>query len=84
MTKDEIFFILKEVLIREFALDPEKIKPETLLTPDLDLDSLDQVDLLANMKEYIPNADDLDLALFSETSTVQDIADILFSLAQVK
>ena len=80
MTKDEIFFKLKEVLIREFELDPDKIKPETQLYPELDLDSLDEVDLLANMKEYIPNAVDPDL--FSDARTVQDLADILFSLVQ--
>ena len=82
MTKDEIFFKLKEVLIREFELDPEIIKPEAQLYPELDLDSLDEVDLLVNMKEFIPNA--VDPELFSNARTVQDLTDILFTLAQTR
>ncbi|MDR1177067.1 MAG: phosphopantetheine-binding protein [Treponema sp.] len=78
MTKDDIFIKLKEVLVAEFDLDPELVKPEALLYTDLDLDSIDAVDMVVRMKEYIEGK--IDPVLFKNARTVQDVVDVLYPL----
>ena len=46
MTKQEIIKIVNDFLIDEFELEPEQIKAETLLRDELELESLDLVDII--------------------------------------
>jgi acyl carrier protein len=78
MTKDDVFEKLKEVLVTEFELDPESVNPESLLYADLDLDSIDAVDMVVRMREYVQKS--IDPALFKNTRTVQDVVDVLYPL----
>jgi acyl carrier protein len=78
MTKDDIFIKLKELLVTEFELDPEAVKPDSLLYTDLDLDSIDAVDMMVRMKEHVEGK--IDPVLFKNARTVQDVVDVLYSL----
>ncbi len=40
-----------EILVEEFELDPEDVRPEALLGEDLELDSLDRVDLIVTLEK---------------------------------
>jgi hypothetical protein len=46
MTRDEIFARLREALVELFELDPKNIVPQASLMADLDLDSIDAIDLM--------------------------------------
>lgn len=46
MTSEEILNTLKSILEEQFEIDPADVKPETHLYQDLDLDSIDAVDLV--------------------------------------
>jgi acyl carrier protein len=81
MNRDEIYTTVKELLISEFQTQADLISPEKLLYDELDLDSLDAVDLLVCLKDRI--AGNLDPALFKNARTVQDIINILLPLWQV-
>jgi acyl carrier protein len=50
MSKDEIFEKLKGILVSEFELDEGDVTPDALLGDDLDLDSIDSIDLIVKMK----------------------------------
>jgi acyl carrier protein len=78
MTKEDVFIKLKEVLATEFELDPKLVKPESLLYTDLDLDSIDAVDMVVRMKEYVQGK--IDPMLFKNARTVQDVVDVLYPL----
>ena len=80
MTKDDIFTQLREILSSEFEIEPSLIVPEAKLYEELDLDSIDAVDLVVKMKEKIPGK--IDPALFKTARTVQDLVDLLHSLIQ--
>jgi acyl carrier protein len=80
MTKDEVFEKLKTVLTEYFELEPEAVRLEALLQDDLDLDSIDAVDLIIKMKQYIPGK--IDPEQFKTVRTVQDVVEILFPLMQ--
>jgi acyl carrier protein len=80
MTKDDIFRQLKEILSADFEIDPSLITPDAQLYEELDLDSIDAVDMVVKMKERIPGK--IDPALFKTARTVQDIVELLHPLVQ--
>lgn len=50
MTNDQIFATLSTILQETFAIEPERITPEARLYEDLDIDSIDAVDLIVKLK----------------------------------
>lgn len=80
MTKDEIFGKLKDVLVKEFEIDEASITPEAKLADDLDLDSIDSIDLIVKMKDFIPGK--IDPAIFKTVKTMQDVVDALLPYTQ--
>jgi acyl carrier protein len=82
MTKDEIFKKIQEILVQEFELSPEAVSPEAKLFQDLELDSIDAVDLLVKMKEYIPGK--IEPEVFKKAITVKDLVEILYPLIQAE
>jgi acyl carrier protein len=78
MTKTEIFEKIKEILVREFDLEEALVTPQANLVADLDLDSIDAVDLLVKMKPYITGK--VDSEFFKNARTVQDVVEILYPL----
>lgn len=49
VTEQQIFDELKRVLVETFEIHPEDVVPEAKLYDDLDLDSIDAVDLLVKL-----------------------------------
>jgi acyl carrier protein len=78
MTRDDVFAKLKDILVTEFEIEPGAIQGETELYTDLDLDSIDSVDLVVKMKEYASGK--VDPSLFKSARTVDDVVDILYPL----
>ena len=78
MSKDEIFEKLKGILVSEFELDEGDVTPDALLGDDLDLDSIDSIDLIVKMKEFMPaRTGNVDPSIFKTVKTVQDVVDAL-------
>ena len=75
MGKDAIFAKLKEIIASEFELDPDSISVEKRWSDDLDLDSLDAVDLILCLEDHI--GEKIDPALFKDARTLQDMVDLL-------
>ena len=75
LEKDVIFTTLKNILTSEFNLDGASITPEARFEEDLDLDSLDAVDLLISLGDNIKG--EADPGLFKGASTIGDIVDML-------
>jgi acyl carrier protein len=80
MTREELFVKVKEVLVQEFELDEDKVHLKAHLYEDLELDSIDAVDLIVKMKEYLPGKIDPDL--FKTVRTVEDTVEVLYTLMQ--
>ncbi len=51
MTDADIEKTIKDILVAEFECDPAALKPETNLFTDLDLDSIDAVDLIVRLQQ---------------------------------
>ena len=78
MSKDEIFEKLKGILVSEFELDEGDVTPDALLGDDLDLDSIDAVDLLSKLKQYMPGKQ-IDPEMFKNAKTVENVIDLLIA-----
>ena len=78
MTKEDILNKMRDILADEFKIDRDTIVPEAKIYNDLELDSIDAVDLLVKMKAFIPGKIEPDL--FKKAVTVQDVVDLLHSL----
>ena len=53
MTDAEIEQKIKDILVEEFECDPARLKTETNLFTELDLDSIDAVDLVVRLQQEI-------------------------------
>ncbi len=71
MDKTAIYEKIKELLISNFELDADSIGPEKRLDDDLNLDSLDIVDLILNLSDFL--GERIDPTLFKDAYTVQDL-----------
>ena len=80
MTREEIFQKIQDILTLEFELEREAVTNEAKLYEDLELDSIDAVDLLVKMKEFIPGK--VDPESFKKAATVQNVVDIIYPLVQ--
>jgi acyl carrier protein len=80
MDKQAIFDKLKAALIEDFEMDEAKVTPEARLYEDLELDSIDAVDLIVKLKSLLPT--NIDPEVFKTVRTVQDVADALQGLLQ--
>jgi acyl carrier protein len=78
MTKNELFDRIVAILHESFEIEPSRIQPETRLYEDLDIDSIDAVDLIVQLKPLLGRS--LQPDAFKSVRTVQDIIDVLHGL----
>ena len=53
LSKDEIREKIKEILVKDFDCAPDSISDESKLFEDLDLDSIDAVDLVVRLQSFV-------------------------------
>lgn len=80
MSKDELFTTLKNILVSEFDLDEDKVKPEANIVLDLDLDSIDAVEMIVKMKPYLNGK--IEPEAFKSVRTLADVVEILSPLTK--
>lgn len=78
MTDQEIFEILRDILIETFDIDAGQITPQARLYEDLDIDSIDAVDLIVQLKPLVGKR--LQPEVFKAVRTLQDVINALQSL----
>jgi acyl carrier protein len=78
MTKEDIYLILVDMLHEMFELDRSKITPDANLYSDLDIDSIDAVDIEVRLKEVTGKR--MQPEVFKSVRTVQDVVDALAAL----
>ncbi|WP_029049631.1 acyl carrier protein [Cupriavidus sp. amp6] len=75
MTHDEIFARISAVLQDSFEIDADRIRPEARLYEDLDIDSIDAVDLLVKLKPMLDKP--LKPEQFKSVRTIHDVVQAL-------
>ena len=77
-SREEILAYLRETLVELFELKPEQIVPEAKLYEDLDIDSIDAVDLILKLKDLTGRK--IQPQTFKHVRTVGDVIDAIESL----
>jgi acyl carrier protein len=80
--KEEIIAALSGYLQGLFDIPPEKITADALLFEDLDLDSIDAVDLIVKLQEYTGRK--IAPAEFKTVRTIGDVVDKLHDQLAVR
>ena len=77
-TPDQIFAQLKNLLVELFEIKPEQVVPQAHLFNDLDIDSIDAIDLMMHLKELTGKK--IQPEAFKHVRTVQDVVDAVAKL----
>ncbi|MCX7093660.1 MAG: acyl carrier protein [Methylobacter sp.] len=77
-TPEQIHATLRQLMSEMFELAPEDIDLNARLSEDLDIDSIDAVDLMVRLRNIIGkriNPED-----FKNTRTIQDVVDVIYRI----
>ena len=77
-TRDDIFNTLRDALVELFELEPERVSLESNLYQDLEIDSIDAVDLIDHIKRKTGKKIAADE--FKSVRTVNDVVEAVYRL----
>ena len=77
-TKQQIQDHINQVLIELFELEEAQLTPHAKLYDDLDIDSIDTIDLLIELKKFIGK--DIDPKAFQQATSLEDVTNIIHQL----
>ena len=69
--REEIYLLIKRILVELFDFEEETISPSSHIVDDLDLDSIDAVDIIVKIQEHTGKK--LDPEQFKQIQTIDDI-----------
>lgn len=78
MTKEEILQRIKDIMTEVFDIEAERITPEARLRDDLDIDSIDAVDLIVQLKPLVGRR--MQPEAFKSVRTIGDVIDAIHAL----
>ncbi len=78
MTKAEIEQKIKDILVSDFEVDAAKLTPDVNLFTDLDLDSIDAVDLVVRLQQEVKKK--VNPEEFRKIRTLSDVVDAVEKL----
>ena len=79
-TRDDIFDKSESILVDDFEIEPEKLVPEANLFEDLELDSIDAVDLAVKLQYFTDKK--IPPENFKKIKTVEDVAKTIEELVK--
>ncbi|ARP87058.1 acyl carrier protein [Bordetella genomosp. 9] len=79
-TREDIFGALREALVELFEIPQERVVPSAHLYTDLEIDSIDAIDLLDHIKRQTGYK--LAAENFRTVRTVQDVVDAVWAQQQ--
>lgn len=77
-SREEIFSFLKQLLMDHFELQEDSITLDAQLYEDLDLDSIDAVDMIVELKQITGR--NMDPNAFKQVRTVKDVVTAVYDL----
>jgi acyl carrier protein len=79
LSKEELYVWVVDLLAEMFELDKSSLKPESHLYTDLDIDSIDAVDLAVKLTQLTGLR--MQPEVFKQIRTISDVIDALSNLA---
>jgi acyl carrier protein len=81
-TREEIFATLQDALVELFELSPERISLNANLYEDLEIDSIDAVDLIDHIKRQTGKK--IAAEAFKSVRTVGDVVEAVYQLVNAE
>ena len=78
MDNDQLYLKIKDILVDQFEVDESKVSMGANLYEELEIDSIDAVDLMVQLKELTGKK--IPPEQFKEVRTIGDVLDTLSSL----
>lgn len=78
-SRENIYTMLVDILVEDFEIEHDDISLQAHLYQDLDLDSIDAVDLVVKLREITGKK--IEPETFKQVRTVEDVVDALEQLA---
>ena len=78
MSRDQTLTELRSLMATMFELDPDAIVVSARLVDDLDLDSIDTIDLAMRMQEIVGGR--IDEARLRKVRTIGDVVDVVLEM----
>ncbi|GLP97030.1 acyl carrier protein [Paraferrimonas sedimenticola] len=78
MSYQSEYDLIKNAMVELFELEPDDVQPESLLNEDLDLDSIDAVDLVVFLRNKTGAT--FEAETFKSVKTVEDIVNAVAEL----
>jgi acyl carrier protein len=75
MTNEEILQRIKDIMSEVFDIDASRVVPEARLRDDLDIDSIDAVDLIVQLKPLVGRR--MQPEAFKSVRTIGDVVDAI-------
>ncbi|MBQ9239788.1 MAG: acyl carrier protein [Duodenibacillus sp.] len=79
VTNEQVLAKITEILTGTFEVSAEKITPEARLYEDLDLDSIDAVDMIVELKPFL-NGRQVKPTDFKQVRTIADVVSVIAKL----
>ncbi|EKE76655.1 acyl carrier protein [Gallaecimonas xiamenensis] len=80
MNREQVFAELKSILVEDFEVDGSAVTGDAHLYSDLDLDSIDAVDLVVKLQDLTGKK--IQPEQFKAVRTVDDVVDAVLSLVE--
>jgi len=81
-TREEIFATLRDALVELFELSPERISLDANLYDDLEIDSIDAVDLIDHIKRQTGKK--IAAEAFKTVRTVGDVVEAVYQMVNAE
>ncbi|WP_070886196.1 acyl carrier protein [Pseudomonas sp. D1-3] len=81
-TREEIFATLRDALVELFELSPERISLDANLYEDLEIDSIDAVDLIDHIKRQTGKK--IAAEAFKTVRTVGDVVEAVYQMVNAQ
>jgi acyl carrier protein len=78
MTKDDIRATIARIMEETFEIDPSRVTLDAKLYEDLEIDSIDAVDMIVQLKPIVGRR--LEPDAFKSVRTVADVVDALYGM----
>ncbi|GKX55882.1 acyl carrier protein [Leminorella grimontii] len=82
MDKQQIFQEIKAIIVKLFEVDADDITMDAKLYEDLELDSIDAVDLVVHLQKM--TGEKINPEMFKSVRTVEDVVNAIGQLLQKK
>ncbi len=74
--EEKVYQVLSEILVNDFEIPADKIKPESRLYEDFDIDSIDAVDMIVQLKPHLGGRR-ISPEAFKQVRTLGDVVTVI-------